>query len=453
MTCRTYKYSRGLAAALMIMALMLPFAGGAQTGHVLHGFRVIPQSSYTNPAYISDSNTVVGFPFLSSFSASAYSTGFTFEQLFTKQGGSDSLYLDLGNIMGEQGGLNYITGSMENDIVHLGFKVKKSYLTTGIKHRLLFRGFYVNDLVELLWYGNSTSKNREIDISRTRINADHFISYYLGLAFPVGNRVILGARVNLNRGMANISTVYNDTRLLTRESPETAYSIHAHTHFLVNTSGISLESNESFNPFAYYYNFRNLGFSLDFGADVRITDRVSVNVSFLDYGYINWKTGLESYQNKYDSISFQGIYVDEEVNDNGIMSSYIDSLESVLEVKRLAEPYRSRLPSRLMIGAEYYTLDRMNRVSLLFSGRFLDDYFEPSFTVAFDKTVVQYFSFKVAYTYHSYAPFNLGAGLVFNLGPLQLYFLSDNILSVINYRNQKYFNFHCGINFVVGQGT
>ncbi len=437
-----------IIAATVFSAFLLK----AQSGYMSHGFDMIPQSSYTNPAYISDSNTVVGFPLLSSHSASIYSTGFTFSDLFDEHSGSDSLYLNLGNVVGEPGGLNYLTGAVNNDLLHLGFKIKRSYLNTGIRHRMLVRGFYVNDLVELMWYGNSTSKNREIDISRSNLYADHFVSYYLGLAFPVGNRVSIGARVNVNRGMANISTVYNDTKLLTEENQASAYALYAETKFLVNTSGLSRDSTDgSFNPFSYYYNYRNFGVSLDLGADIRITERVSINVSFLDFGYINWKSGLKSYENKYDTIRFEGIYVDEEVTDNGIMSTYIDSLEAIAEVRELSEPYRSDFPARLIVGAEYYSLDRMDRIGFLFSGRFMEDYFEPSFSLSYDKTLAYYFAFKVAYTYHRFAPFNLGAGVVFNLGPLQLYLLSDNVLSVINYRSQRYVNFHCGINFVVGE--
>lgn len=436
---------------LFLLVLFASVSIRAQSGYLVHGFDIIPQSSYTNPAYISDSNRVVGFPFLSSISSSAYSTGFTFDELFNTQSGSDSLYLNLGNVVGEPGGINYIAGAVENDLLHLGFKIKKSYLTLGAKHRALFRGFYVNDLVEIMWYGNSSSLNREIDISQSRIFSDHFISYYLGLAFPIADRVIIGARINLNRGMSNVSTVYNDTRLLTEENNTSAYSLHAKTHFLVNTSGLTWDQEgKGFNPFKYYYNFSNIGLSLDLGIDVKITEQVHVNMSFIDFGYINWNSNLQSYQSKYDSIRFDGIYVDDEVEDNGIMSVYIDSLESILQVTELTEAYRSELPARLMAGAEYYTANRLNRVSFLFSGRFWEDYFEPSFTLGFDKTVASYFAFKVSYTYHLYAPFNLGAGVVFNAGPLQIYFLSDNVLSVVNYRNQHYINFHCGINFIMG---
>lgn len=439
-------------AIFLLTALFSAALLNAQTSYMLHGFDMVPQSSYSNPAYISDSNTVVGFPLLSSLSANVYSTGFTFNDIFRERSGSDSLYLDLGNVAGEPGGINYLTGSVDNDLIHLGFKVKKSYLTTGIRHRLLVRGFYVNDLIELMWHGNTSIKDRHIDLGPVNFQSDHFVSYYLGLAFPVGSRVSIGARFNVNRGMSNISTVYNDTRLLTEENDATAYAVRAETSFLIHTSGLSRDSaGNAFNPFSYYYNYRNFGVSLDLGADIKITERVSVNFSFLDFGYINWKSGLKSFENKYDTINFEGIYVDEEVTDNGIMSTYADSLESIIDVKELSEAYRSDLPARLIVGAEYYSPDRMNRISFLFSGRFMKDYFEPSFSVSFDKTLAYYFAFKVAYTYHRFAPFNLGAGLVFNAGPLQVYFLSDNVLSVINYRNQKYINFHFGINFVVGE--
>jgi len=423
----------------------------AQSDLGLYGLRVVPQSNFNNPAFIPDGKTIIGIPFISSISSSTYSSSFSFNDIFIEKDGSDSLYLNLNSLISKSNEKNFVTEYFENDLLYLGFKIKRSYLNIGIRNRMFTRAMYSNDLVKLAWNGNGNYIDEELNLSSTYVNHDHFISYYAGFGFMIGDNVSLGIRANLNQGLSSIQTSENQLIIETETHDQNVFSLRAKTGFTVNTSGLLRDSTETeITPTEYVFNFKNIGFSVDFGADFKVSERVSLNFSVLDLGFINWKSELSSYENSTDSIEFTGIYADINTTED-LFQTYVDSLAELIEINEFEQEFKTQLPTRVFAGLEYYSLDKTNRLSFVFSGTFLKNYFSPAFSVGYDKTVSKHFTFKVNYTYLKYAPLNLGAGLVFNFKPFQFYFLTDNILSAFYWSGQKYINFRFGINLVFPQ--
>lgn len=423
----------------------------AQSDLGLYGLRVIPQSNFNNPAFIPDGRLIIGIPLISSISNTTYSSSFSFNDIFVDKEGSDSLFLNLSSLISKSSENNFVTEYFENDLLYLGFKIKRSYLNIGIRNRMFSRAMYSKDLVKLLWDGNGNYVNEELNLSSTYVNHDHFISYYAGFGFMIGENVSLGVRANLNQGLSSIQTSNNQLIIETATHDQSVFSLKAKTGFTVNTSGLLRDSTENeITPTEYVFNFKNIGFSVDFGADFKVSERVSLSFSVLDLGFINWKSELKSYENSSDSVEFTGIYADINSTED-LFQAYADSLVELIDINEFEQEFKTQLPTRIFAGLEYYSLDRSNRLSFVFSGIFLKDNFSPSFSVGYDKTVSKHFTFKVNYSYLKYAPLNLGAGLVFNFKPIQFYFLTDNILSAFYWSGQKYLNFRFGINLVFPQ--
>ncbi len=424
----------------IILVFSVVFAKAeAQSDMGLYGLRQIPQSNFSNPAFIPEGKLFIGIPLISSISNSVYSSSFSFNDIFIEKEGNDSLYLNLNNLASNSNANNYVTEYLENDIIYLGFKIKnKHYLNIGIRNRLYTRAIYSSDLVKLLWNGNSDYINQSLNLSTTFINHDHFLSYYAGFGFMIGENLSFGIRANINQGLSSVQTERNQIVLETRPHDQTVFKIMANTGFKVNTSGIPIDSTDSeLNVSEYIFNFQNIGFSLDFGADIKITERFKLNVSVLDLGSINWKSELASYESVGDSIEFLGIYADLNETDD-LFQTYVDSLTELIDINEFEQEFKSQLPTRIYAGLEFYGKNKSNRLSLLFSGTFLKNNFSTAFTLGYDKTVSKNFSFKVTYSYLKYAPINVGAGLVFNFKPIQLYFLTDNVLAAFDWGGQKY---------------
>lgn len=420
----------------------------AQSNLGLYGLRVVPQSNFSNPAFIPEGNTIIGIPFISSISSTTYSSSFSFNDIFITKDGSDSLYLNLSSVISKTSENNFITEYIENDIIYLGFKIKNNFLNVGIRNRMYSRAMYSSDLVELFWNGNGNYINEKLDLSSLSVNHDHFLSYYVGFGFMIGDNVSLGIRANLNQGLSSIQTTNNQLFIETITHDQKVFSINANTGFLINTSGLFSDSTENDKTTSeYIFNFQNIGFSVDFGADFKISERFKLNFSVIDLGFINWKSDLKSYENTSDYIEFTGIYADINTTED-LFEAYADSIAELIDIKEFEQEFKTHLPMRIFGGLEYYSLDKTNRLSFVFSGTFLKNNFSPAFSVGYDKTVSKHFTFKVNYSYLKYAPLNIGAGLVFNFKPFQFYFLTDNILSAFYWSGQQYINFRFGFNLI-----
>lgn len=434
---------------LLIVFLSLFEKAESQSDMGIYGLRVVPQSNFHNPAFIPEGEIFIGIPFISSISNSTYSSSFSFNDIFIEKEGSDSLYLNLNSLAAKTTTNNFITEYFENDIIYFGIKLKKkNYLNIGIRNRIYSRAIYAGDFVKLLWNGNGNYIGQKLNLSNTFINHDHFISYYLGFGFTIGKNVSLGIRANLNQGLSSIQTTENQITIETIPHNQNVFSLNANSRFTVNTSSLPIDSTATeLTASDYLLNFQNIGFSIDFGADFRISERIKINFSIIDLGFINWKSNLKTYQSTADNIEFSGIYADISTTKD-LFAAYGDSLSELIDINEFEQEFKTNLPTRVFVGLEYYSFDESNRLSLVFSGSFLKDNFSPAFLIGYDKTVSKHFTFKVNYSYLRYAPLNIGAGLVFNFRPLQFYFLTDNIVSAFYWSGQKYINFRFGINLV-----
>ena len=86
----------------------------------------------------------------------------------------------------------------------------------------------------------------------------------------------------------------------------------------------------------------------------------------------------------YQSVYFFGIYGDADDEDEDIFQMYSDTLKSLFEPNEFSQSYSAMLSMRTMLGAEFYFKDDKMRASFLFSGRFMREYFEPSFSLGYD---------------------------------------------------------------------
>jgi len=438
---RVIKYNL-MKIALLAVIIFASIKVFPQFNNILYGFDRIPQSNYLNPASVPEAKLVVGIPVLSSFSASFYSTGFSFNDLFEEKG--DSLYLNLAPIIDKSGSVNYLSGVIDVDLIYVGVKLKKGFLNLGVRNRIFAQTFYATDLLRLAWYGNNPYVGENLDLDQTWVSTDHFNAWYVGYAFTVADKVDLGLRLNINQGMSNIQTKKHNISLLTSENSTSVYDVYAKTDYLVNTSGLSGD----FNVSDYFFNMQNFGISFDIGAHWDINKSFAVNLSVLDLGFITWNSGLKNYQSKYDSVYFSGIYADIDDENFDISKVFSDTLQELFDVIETESKYTASLPTRLIIGGEYYFGERTIRVNLLLSARVIKNYFDPSVTAGFDMKVSNHFAFKATYTYLRHSPFNVGLGLVVDVRPFQLYVMTDNIITAFNWEGAQYFNLHFGINLI-----
>ncbi len=428
---------------LLLSVILLPQFSVAQDGFILHGMRDVQQSSFLNPAFTSGANIVVGFPMLSNLSTGLVNTAGGINDFISKQAGSDSLSFDLSKVINNGQPVDKITEFLDMDVLFAGFKAGNTFITLGIRQHLFFQVLLDNDLLKLAWNGNSPYVNQTLNMSHTAVNAYHLIDYHLGISVPIGKKFRVGARFHFLQGLSNISTKNNGISMKTVLNSDNEYEIHARTNFLVNTSG--LPDSTGFNARNYFLNFKNRGFAIDLGVDIQLTKQVSINASILNWGKVFYRSNTKTYKSVKDSINFNGASIDF-INNDDPMGSIGDTLKKIFDLKEESQNYQIKLPARILIGGEYYTKDMRNDFSLLFSGRFFKDYFEPAVSVGYSRHVSGHFTFKVNYTYIKDVPMNFGAAVVCNLFPFQVYLYSDNVPGLFQWDRQKYVQAGFGLN-------
>ncbi len=402
---------------LLVFSLSFIVVQG-QDNTILYGFRAVQQGNYLNPAFTSKAKIVIGFPGLSNLDFRYLNTAGSFNNILKPENNLDSIPIDLLKIINQGHPIDQINASVNQDLLYAGFRVGKLFLSLGVKQRIFLRAFLPDELFKLAWYGNAPNVGQTLDLSSMAVNENHFIDYHAGASIPVAKRLTVGLRLHLMQGLSNIHTVNNFFRITSLDTTQNADNIGVNANVVVNTAG--LPDTSDFDPVAYFKNFKNLGFSLDFGMDFKVTNQVELSAALLNLGTIRFKEKTKTYQSKVNNIHFNSDQFD--------LFDLSDTLKDLLHVDELSQNYRIKLPVRVLFGGEYYSRDRRNRTSILLSGRFYPGHFEPAVSLAFDRTISKNFSMKVAYTYLKYNPINVGVSLALNVKSFQFYLYTDNVL-------------------------
>ncbi len=446
------KKLKAIATVILWLIASLPAITLAQSGLTEYGLGGIPQASAQNPAFRPHASLVIGLPGISSVSAGAYNTSFSFDDIFVEKPTDDSLHLDLTRPIGSKADINYFSENIAVDLLMLGFKIDRTFLSMGIRNRLTSRVYYTTDLLKFVWQGNADYINQQFNLTGSGVYQEHLNNYYLGLSFPVAYGVDMGVRVNFLQGLSNIATQTPQLALLTRTSQQTGYELIAKTDFQVHTSGFSqfLSDSVNFSPVDYFLAFNNIGFSLDVGINARIGDQFTVQASVTDFGKIYWYGNPETYNSGADEVNFSGVEYDFTTdNENSPAQVYLDSLSNLLHIKESKNIYTTALRTKVFVNGQYNTLNKKNRFNLLFAGRFLEESFEYALSVGYTFAPSEKFAVKLNYSYLKYAPLNLGLGFYFTFKPFQIYFVTDNVAAFIYPTAQKYAGVHVGINILI----
>jgi hypothetical protein len=284
----------------------------------------------------------------------------------------------------------------------------------------------------------------------------------LGAAYTVNRKLTVGVKVKLLKGAMSAST----QKALFNLSLSDTYAITAKGDADIKTSGIHNLDQNGYDAVENWRDFtNNNGFAFDLGATYRMMDRLTVGISLIDIGGINWENDLYGY--KLDpakaTYTFAGIDANKLLDGNG---DYTSSLSDSLAVRfkfiegRIGS-YYTAMPTKIYATGVYELRKNLTVGALLsaenFRGRFMT-----GFTASLNREFGRRVGASLTYTITNSSFNNLGAGLSFNFAPIQVYFVGDNILSApFSYlsngsynsflNSTQYFNFRTGINFIFGR--
>ena len=420
------------------IGLFLSLASNAQQDLTLFNFNDVAQSSYSNPANQFNGKFFLGLPRISSSYYSLSNSGFAYSDFIKKD--RDSLRIDFNSMIGELEETNFLSFNTKIDLLSFGFKVgERTQIMFNATENINLRFSYSKDLATFIHKGNLAFQDNRADFNGTGFSANYYREFGVSISHQFGDRLRAGARVKYLYGVANLDSKKTDVTLST--DPNT-YALTLNADVLINTSAPSnfdLDSLSEQDGFIWGNN--NHGFGLDFGMNYELTKRLSINASVIDLGYIKWESNTTNYtieegQYFYDGIEIEAFSPQDDTSGTTAFDRVADSLEAAFDLKETNESYSTPLVGRIYIGANYKLSENL-MVGGLIQSEFYKGLVKPSFTASANYKLTKWIGLAASYSMINKSLNNLGVGININPGPIQIYVVSDYVLSAFRPQHSR----------------
>ena len=441
----------------------------AQVPNTMFFMPGVPQSHRINPAIQSGCGFYLGFPGLAPLRLDVQ-PGFAYSDIILPHPNyQDSLMTFLHPLADKQAFLDHLPDVTTTHIgagvslASLGFRVRKSFISFDYRLRTDGSIFFPKGMFDFLI--NGAPDGSTVSLSGLGIDVNVFTEAALGWSRRdfILPGLDIGVRGKALFGLGNISTTQSTLDLTTSMD---VWNLDADVQFNAAAPEFVtfLEEFEDGPPVevdsAYFDQnpidiVRNTGFSMDqfgmafdAGINYRPFRSLLISASVLDVGGINWKNTSEgSFNWQYD---FEGV----EVNpfsgiDTSIISQLKDTLATAISFAP-GDPYFSKLNTKLFVGASFYPIDRIG-FGLLSRTDFLSNDIIQQFTGTVNMTTGKVINLSLSYSYMLGGYDKIGAGLSLNLAGLNMYLISDNIVSgALRPLNAQEVSLWFGMNIAVG---
>jgi len=424
----------------LLLVLLNAFA---QQELTIYNMDAIGQSTQYNPSLMPLNRMYIGIPALSSTSLLFSNSGFTWRDIH-KRRSDDSITLDIENAISKLAAKNFINLSVRVNLLEAGVKVKKNYFTLNVSEKANLNFTFPKEFFELAMEGNGAFIGKEVNLKRLSFDATHYREYAIGWARELNSKVTTGVRVKYLYGMENVSSGKSELSFYT--APDD-YTLVLKSDYVINTSMASNSDDGSSN---YMFGFKNTGWAGDFSITYNYTDRLKLNASILDIGYINWTSNTKNYTALNGGYTFNGINLNEFINDSSSFDHVADSLEDAFKPQENNDSYKTTLPAHIYLNASYQLGQRMTATGLIHAQTYSGTV-QPSFTLGLNRRVTNHLSASLNYSMINHHLNNVGVGLAANAGAFQFYMLTDNIIGTIDPLGNHTTHIHFGFNLIFGR--
>jgi hypothetical protein len=400
----------------------------------------LPQNINYNPAMVPQMDFFIGLPGIGGVAAEIYNSGFTYNELdffLDNLNNPDYVPDDFVKSMGDY---NLLTAESTVNLASFGFKIReKSYLSFSINANQLAFNKASSDIAYILAdLDDLNPDDFPIVVDNFSANGVGFFNFGVTYSRKINENLTLGITPRINFNMFGINTKdlyfrvdYNDIDLHPeKDEYEESYSGEIDLALPVPINPDAVENGELVGDVGILPEdwieeitlgriLKDKSFMMDFGATYEL-DKWTFSASLLNVGLSKFKK---------DAYLLTGIE------------------DKVLVDK--AEKIKIGVPAKLFIGAKRQFSPKWN-YALLFSNFFYSAGMVPAATASLNGYVGSALSASVSYT-AGYKYNNLGLGLRLRFLPgTDLFFVTDNIIQVFNYKNAYRLTAAAGINIAIG---
>ena len=411
-----------------------------------------PQANFLHPAYLPDGSFFLGLPVLSKVSVLG-NNRFSYTDIENAKDPTDLLRLDR-NSTGLELGIGLFL---------CGVKFKPNhYVSLFMNHRTSTFLYYPKDAVRPFSPPDPPVSRQKYRIDELWMDVSSYQEIGLGYSFPVTKKLRGGVHLKYLNGLADlymsggvafdldIDNIEERHELLFRRwsmqwsVPYVDVPTSLDSTTFVKDWGLRPERAKG-RDFLFS---SNRGMALDMGVSYEIAPLLNLSVTLRDIGMISWKENPQSHSVFSKEIGIDSLlYVQDKKKPfrDQLVDSFVLESNADRYLRWLYYSMISTLSWRLSRDNYFSTSLMLQRLPGSFPGR-IRGYYSLSYLRHLGRHVSASAS-VMRYPQH----FTLGLGLVYNVGPLQVYASVGNLKELIDAAGIRIVDVNFGINIITGR--
>lgn len=401
-----------------VLSLLVIGSSFAQRNLTLYHMQQIVQTNNVNPGFIPDAQYYVGIPFLSAPNFAWGNRGFNFKDIGLNKPIKSSVDYSQARINASE--LNFGTGDASFEIFNAGYRLGNHFFTFGLTDYLDMDIRVGKEFLQFIdAYGaNKLAPGRTYDASDFNIDFNHYRAIYLGYAHRFDKRLSIGGKFKLLSGLESLRTTNNNFGFTVYDE---AVGVAVVNNLDVLSSGMNVWFGDGYSG---WYIDGNWGLAVDLGGRFQVNDKLEISASVVNLGFMKWNRRL--------SRSVVNYVMTDSDNINTFLDDLFDETKDELAEGNgnYIAPYYTSAGTQLYGGASYQ-LSETQGIGLVVNSRFYHDRTNLGAAVSYNMAVAQLLNFAFSYSFYNNNYYNVGAGVSLNVGPAQVYLVSDNLLGTI----------------------
>ena len=429
---------------LYILFFLVSFTeiGKTQQEQTLHFVRDIWQANLTNPAFTNDRKIQVLLP---SLYYNLNSPNFKIQDVFKTDGTGRLNLNDLAkNRLQEQ---NRLDANIQVQTLGISFKPYDK-LSFSVYHAVNTNPNIdiKRDLAKLVLEGNSQFLGKKVDFT-SNANGSVYTELGFGATYNVKEHVSIGGRVKILNGVAGLFTTKDKLNIGFDNSN---YNLTFDNDFEVKTYSLtSFTDIRTMRDLVRFGFTKNVGIAIDLGTNIKF-GKLNFSASVIDLGgSINWKDDGKSYASKgtftYSGLNTDNLFKIDSFNSKG----FKDTLQKVIGYSETLNPAHTQtIPTKFYISSAYEFNEKLTGGLLIYGETNELTGTKLGMTADLSVAISQFLSAGGSVSLRNGSIGNLGVHLVAKAGPVQVYAVTDNVISAFQPYNSKMANGRLGINLV-----
>lgn len=423
----------------------------------------VPQNRQVNPAFAPKKGGYFTLPGMGSVQVGVANTGFAWDDVIRPGSGlqADSLVVDLDHLAGRIKPINAFMGGSSLQLFGFGFSAGASHFTFDIINKTRMALRYPGSILDLR-YGNwNYDQDKPINHSFSDLYSSgmNYTEVAFGYSRRINEKLRVGGTVKYLLGHASFKTERFNVGVETTGGFDMV--VHADAS-IVSSIPLKLEYDKDGYVDGLEYDddvaaskiilSKNRGVAIDLGMTWEVKEKLTLGASITDLGYISWKDHTNRFATN-NSFLFRGMDVGDEITgnqsgDRDYWEELSDSITSAFKVTGSQLKYNTMLQGSVNLMANY-----QHRKWLHFGAvsrhYMVDGTWLPNLNLSVGLHPGKALSTVVSYGVSRNDLTNIGLGLMFRGGPLQLYLLTDNLDAAFWPHKAKMVNARFGVNFII----